>query len=138
MAQPTTEHHVGAPQQQASQNVVRQGAQPAAAPVERLMPVLFDDLDPVLLVRLYPEEMQTDAARARAMDAGNRVREEGEHLVASQQEPVLIEGEPVRHPSDAPARQRPPATLPPAGQPAAARTAYPQQQQPPLTPAAPR
>ena len=98
MALATSEHHPDAPRQPASPNVARQGAQPVAEPAAPAMPVLFDDLDPVLLVRLYPEIVDVPAARTAAMAAGTAAREQGMELVASQNEPVVVMGEPVAPP----------------------------------------
>ena len=53
-------------------------------------PVLWDSFDPVLLVRLYPEAKNSDAARADALKAGKAAKEAGEHAIAAQQEPVAV------------------------------------------------
>jgi hypothetical protein len=94
MALGTTEHHAPPPQQHPSPGVGVQGAQPVAAPVPPPKPVLFDDIDPVLLVRLYPESKDAAAMRAQALAAGAQAAEQGAAAVASQNEPVLIEGMP--------------------------------------------
>lgn len=49
-------------------------------------PVLFDDIDPVLLAKVYPDA--TDAQRAAAVAAGKAAQEAGRELHAAQQEPV--------------------------------------------------
>ena len=59
---------------------------PADAP--RPTPVLVDDIDPVLLVRLYPDSTSTADARAQAIAAGNATHAAGETLVAAQQQPA--------------------------------------------------
>jgi hypothetical protein len=51
-------------------------------------PVLFEDLEPVLLCRLYPDAASNTEARAAAMAAGAAAHEAGLGLVAAQQEPV--------------------------------------------------
>jgi len=49
-------------------------------------PVLFDDIDPVLLVRLYPHAASGEEARAEAKKAGAAAAEAAMHLVAAQQD----------------------------------------------------
>lgn len=51
-------------------------------------PVLFDDIDPVLLIRLYPHAKSLAGMRHEAVEAGEKAMKDGEHLQASQQEPV--------------------------------------------------
>jgi hypothetical protein len=51
-------------------------------------PVLFDDIEPVLLCRLYPDAASSAEARAAAMAAGVAAHEAGLNLVAAAQEPV--------------------------------------------------
>lgn len=65
-----------------------QGVQqtPDTAPAE---PVLFDDLDPVLLARMYPNAKSGEEARSHAMEAGRQAHAHGHKLVAAQQEPTL-------------------------------------------------
>jgi hypothetical protein len=82
-----------------------QGKPPVVAPVEAAKPVLFDDIDPVLLVRLYPEATNATEMRAAAMAAGNATYEAGQELVADQQTPVLVEGAPPPAAKPAPAHQ---------------------------------
>jgi hypothetical protein len=82
-------------------------------------PVLFDDIDPVRLVRLYgqmqePNAMQ--ALRAAAMAAGEAALKAAPDVVASQQVPVSGQ-EGQEPPPPAPPRQ------PPAHQPAPHREA---------------
>jgi hypothetical protein len=89
MAQGTTSTPTMAPQQAATPGIGMQGAPPKTDPLPPAEPVLFDDIDPVLLVRLYPAARDSADARAQALEAGHRVREEGLALIASQQEPVL-------------------------------------------------
>lgn len=90
MALATTEHHAEAPRQQPSPGVGMQGAQPVAPPAPPLKPVLFDDIDPVLLIRLYPAAKDVAELRAQAMAAGAAAAEQGAAAVASQNEPVLV------------------------------------------------
>ena len=110
MALPTTEHHVSPPQQHPSPGVGQQGtppppsgvgmmgAQPVVEPTGPTKPVLFDDIDPVLLVRLYPGAKDAADMRAQAMAQGVKTAAEGAETVASQNEPVLVESEPVPPP----------------------------------------
>jgi hypothetical protein len=88
MAMPTTTHPAGAPRQAATPGVGMQGAAPPMAPAEAAKPVLFDDIDPVLLVRLYPSAESAADMRTQAMAAGEAAYEQGANLVAAQQEPV--------------------------------------------------
>ena len=110
MALGTTEHHVSPPQQRPSPGVGTQGAAPAPVPAEPVKPVLFDDIDPVLLVRLYPESKDAAAMRAQAMAAGVQAAEQGAAAVASQNEPVLgmepVEPPPPPQPRSGPGPQR--------------------------------
>jgi hypothetical protein len=102
MAQGTTPTPTQAPQQAATPGIGMQGAPPKTEPLPPAEPVLFEDIDPVLLVRLYPAARDSADARAQAMEAGHRVREEGLALIASQQEPVLTgEGVVAAPPPDA-------------------------------------
>lgn len=97
-----TQEYAPAPRQQPSPGVGMQGAPPVVAPPEPARPVLFDDIDPVLLVRLYPAARDAAEMRAQAMEAGERAYDEGLKLVASQQEPVVgAGGEPVEPPPPA-------------------------------------
>ena len=61
------------------------------APLGRLRPVLFDNLDGVLLLRLYPNARNSDEARQWAMEAGEAAAKLGEHMEASMHEPVRTE-----------------------------------------------
>jgi hypothetical protein len=113
MAIPTTPNHTPAPAQHPTPHVGQQGTQPVAATTgEPAMPMLFEDIDPVLLVRLYPEAADDTAMRAQAMAAGMAARTEGMALVASQQEPVLIEGQPLPAPTARPTAGQHPAAPP--------------------------
>lgn len=58
---------------------------------EGARPVLFDDIDPVLLCRLYPHSKSGDESRGLAEKAGEAAHEAGLKLVAAQQEPVAPE-----------------------------------------------
>jgi hypothetical protein len=51
-------------------------------------PVLAADLDPVLLLRLYPGAIDLAAARRLALAAGQAAYEAGPKVMPSQQEPV--------------------------------------------------
>ena len=83
MAQGTTDNP-NDPARQAPMGAHRAEAEMTAS----AEPVLFEDIDPVLLAKLYPAEVNLSEARARAMEDGNRVREEGRNLIAAQQEPI--------------------------------------------------
>ena len=97
-------------QQAPSPGVGRQGAPPVVEPLPAPEPVLFEDIDPVLLVRLYPDAASVDELRSQAMQAGQAAKEQGAELVASQQEPVIGAGEePVQQPQY-PERPPPPPT----------------------------
>lgn len=73
-------------------------AQPPADPPT---PVLFDGMQPVYLVRLYPEQVNAGIgdARSAALEAGNAARDAGMHLRASQQEPIPAPEEPPPPPA---------------------------------------
>jgi hypothetical protein len=88
MALPTKEGGNHAPAQHDTPGVGKQGDAPKIAPAEAAKPVLFPDIDPVLLVRLYPGAKDAADMRAQAMKAGEAARELGAKLVAAQQEPV--------------------------------------------------
>jgi hypothetical protein len=89
MANPTTEHGHPAAAQAHSPGVGRQGEHPKAPPVKRPDPVLFDDIDPVLLVRLYPEEINTSGAKTKAIAQGIATMKAGEELEASRDAPPV-------------------------------------------------
>ena len=124
MAMPTTQHpqmaqqahtqgvgQVGPQQPMQSPGVVGQmGAAPGTAPAsgEAAKPVLFDDIDPILLARLYPDALKGGMADARglAMKAGEACHEAGAKLIAAAQEPVAQfdeHGNPVPPPPAHPA-----------------------------------
>lgn len=90
MALPTKDgpHENHATHQKPTHGIGQQGDQPAMPPAPAPEPVLFEDIDPVLLVRLYPKAANSDAARADAMKAGHEAKEAGAKLKASQQEPI--------------------------------------------------
>jgi hypothetical protein len=83
MAHPTTNHGHPAAAQAHSPGVLRQGEPRGVPPIERAEPVLFDDIDPVLLVRLYPDDINTAEARATALAQGVATAEAGDELEAS-------------------------------------------------------
>lgn len=107
MALSTTEHHAPAHPQQPSPGVGQQGAQPVAAPTAPAKPVLFEDIDPVLLVRLYPGATDAADMRAQAMAQGVKTAAEGAETVASQNEPVVVLG------AEPPTQQHPAPHQPP-------------------------
>ena len=55
-------------------------------------PVLFDDIEPVYLVRLYPDAVKKggEAAREAAMAAGKATAEAGAKLIAAQQQEIVF------------------------------------------------
>ena len=59
-------------------------------PLGQLRPILYEEIDPILLARLYP---YADDVRAAAMAAGEERAALSEDVVASQDEPVYVEGE---------------------------------------------
>ena len=67
-----------------------EGGMTGIAPLGPLRPVLYDDIDPILLARLYPD---AGDARAAAIAAGEERAAMSEDVVASQNEPVFIEGD---------------------------------------------
>lgn len=101
MAMPTTQHPAPPTQQAATPGV---GASPGVVgpmqpmqhgqvqtpTTEGAKPVLFDDIDPILLARLYPDALKGGMADARAlaMKAGEACHELGTKLMAAAQEPV--------------------------------------------------
>lgn len=71
--------------------------------VAPLAPTLADDVDPVLLIRLFPDEIDATGLRAAALAQGVATMAAGATLVAAQQEPVVVLGaEPVPAPHPAP------------------------------------
>src|SRR5262249_1437121 len=59
------------------------GGTPAQGPdVRGADPVLFEDIEPMYLARLYPHAKSGEEARAHAMEAGKRAQDEGQRLVA--------------------------------------------------------
>jgi hypothetical protein len=102
-----------------TQGVGLQGAPPVVEPLPAPDPVLFADIDPVLLVRLYPDASNAAELRSAAMEAGQAAKDQGADLVASQQEPVVILGE------------EPPAQAPQYPQRPPQGSQYPQQPYPP-------
>ena len=113
------------------EGVGQMGAAPSTEPLGPLKPVLFDDIDPILLARLYPDTVDGPDARAQAMAAGEAVAVEGAEMMASQNEPVFYEGdgvppeererrrEAVRASGGYPGSQQPPGTPPPPRPPGA-------------------
>jgi hypothetical protein len=85
MASSTREGH-DAPKQHDTPNVGKQGDMPKTAAPAAAKPVLFDDLDSVLLVRLYGDAINLTEAKALAMKAGMAAQEDGAKLVAAQQQ----------------------------------------------------
>jgi len=93
MALATHENHADAPRQRPSPGVGMQGKAPVTGSVEAAKPVLIEDIDPILLVKMHPEATSAADMRAMALAAGTATYEAGQTLVASQQEPVLGAGE---------------------------------------------
>jgi hypothetical protein len=75
MASQTSEH---------SHPVARQGpGTHAVKPAPQAVPILADDIDPVLLVRLYPDEVNLAGAKTAALAAGNATMAAGAELELS-------------------------------------------------------
>lgn len=112
MAQPTTQHPQQMQSQHSTPGVGQTGQQPAPGSLASMRPaeggprqtpdtpgaepVLFDDIDPVLLARLYPDAMSKGIGEARdlAMAAGHAAHDLGAKLMAAAQEPVAVPAEP--------------------------------------------
>jgi hypothetical protein len=62
----------------------------AIKPLGPLRPILYDDIDPILLARLYPGASDP---RAAAMEAAEARIVAGEAVEASQYEPIFYEGD---------------------------------------------
>ena len=69
-------------------------------------PVLYEDTDPVYLVRLYGAATSANEMRAAAAEAGRVAYEQGSQLVASQQEPIYDSGT-AAPPTEQPSSTRP-------------------------------
>lgn len=83
MATATSEHGHPAAQQGHSPGVGRQGTHPKAPPVTRAEPVLFEDIDKILLVRLFADEIDITGAAAKALAQGVATAAAGDELEAS-------------------------------------------------------
>jgi hypothetical protein len=67
-------------------------------------PMLPPDIDPVLLVKVYPEATSAAEMRTQAMAAGKAAQEQGAALEASMEEGATVEGaKPVPAPTPHPA-----------------------------------
>lgn len=122
MAQPTTPTHTPAQPQHDTPGVGKQGAAPEVKPGEPAKPVLFEDIDPVLLVRLYPGAKDAAEMRAQAEKAGQEVAEAGAKIIASQQEPITgfdEHGVPIPGPGGTQGPNAHPTPPPPPHKPAA-------------------
>jgi hypothetical protein len=102
-------------------------------------PVLFDDIDPVRLVRLYGQMQEPGAMaalRAEAMKAGQAAYAAAPDVVASQQVPVSgQEGQPPASAPASPGVAPPPrSSVPPPAAVGAVWTPQGQQGQPPPAP----
>ena len=89
---------------------------PQGPEVKGAEPILFTDLEPVHLVRLYPDAFAEGASPAGdlALAAGKHDQEEGLKLIADQQSPINWAGEAGPAPPVPPA---PPAPEHPAASP---------------------
>jgi hypothetical protein len=96
-----------------SGTVGSQGPAPGTTDAAPLEPVLLPGTDPVLLARLYPEQVaagETMATlEAAAMEAGHAVKEAGALNEASQQEPVAGAPDAPAPPGQAPVNTAVPA-----------------------------
>ena len=75
MATATSEHGHPAAQQGPGTHAIK--------PVPQAVPILADDIDPVLLVRLYPEEVNLAGAKTAALAAGKATMVAGVEIEAS-------------------------------------------------------
>jgi len=81
MASPTTKESAPAPMMAAGTE------NPPPAPVQG--PMLPDDIDPVLLLRLFAGKFDASGAKSAAIAQGKATAAAGLKLLASQQEPVV-------------------------------------------------
>jgi len=77
MASPTSKDTTPAPMQA-----------PTAAPTGGTPPTLPEGVDPVLLMRLYPDAVDLASAKTKALAAGQAAYALGATIIAAQQEPV--------------------------------------------------
>ena|SRR5215472_8135238 len=92
MAMPTTPHGGPAQQQAATPGVAHQpgsvgrmGPMPQAGDLKPQAPMLPEGFDKVLLLRTFPDALNTDDAAAKAIAQGTETQALGEKLLASQQ-----------------------------------------------------
>ena len=113
MAMATTDHKADPPAQQrttpgigAPTGIGMMGAPvvPVAAPLE---PTLPPDIDPVLLVRLYPGANTAAELHTQAMAAGKAVQEQGEAMTTA-----MAEGATAEVPAAPPPHVTPPQPAP--------------------------
>lgn len=89
-------------------NVGMVGNAPELAVVKPAEPVLFDDIDPSLLGRLYPNARLADGLREQAMAAGQKTYVEGLQLHASMDDQAIQEGrDPTPDPTNPQQQERP-------------------------------
>ena len=81
----STKEGATAPKQKDTPGVGKQGDMPATAAGPSAEPTLVEDMDKVLLHRLYPEADTIADAGAMALAQGRKTREDGEKLIAAQQ-----------------------------------------------------
>ena len=119
MALATTNETRPAPVMHPTPGVGMQGPAPTTTDQPPAKPTLPPDIDPVLLVRLYPGATDAADMRAQAMAAGEATAAAGAELQASQNEPVAIEGDgttpapaPAPRPTQQPAPHQPAAHEP--------------------------
>ena len=90
MPQPTTEYSSEQTYQVQTPGVGMQGPPGRALPpAPKADPVLYEDIDKVLLVRLFPEADSITDAAAQALAQGTATAAAGEALESSQYEPIL-------------------------------------------------
>ena len=70
-------------------------------------PTMVEGIDPVLLHRLFPEADSAADVEALALAQGQQTWEQGATLVAAQQEPIWIEGDPAVAPQVMPGQPAP-------------------------------
>jgi hypothetical protein len=93
MAMGTTDHKVETTPQRPTQGIGTMG-KPDTTVLPPAEPMLPPDIDPVLLVKVYPEATSAAEMRAQAMAAGKAAQEQGAALEAAQQEGAAVEAPP--------------------------------------------
>jgi hypothetical protein len=101
MAMGTTDHKAETTPQRPTQGIGTMG-KPDTTVLPPAEPMLPPDIDPVLLVKVYPEATSAAEMRAQAMAAGKAAQEQGAALEASMEEGATVEAQPVPTPVPTP------------------------------------